>query len=65
MAFANGMMHIFIEEDLIDHKFIEDRTENFEAMKEMVKDYTPEKVGIDLPDRCRYVKRSCTYLRKS
>lgn len=37
------MMHIFIEEDLIDHKFIEDRTENFEAMKEMVKDYTPEK----------------------
>ena len=38
-------MHIFIEEDLIDHKFIEDRTENFEAMKEMVKDYTPEKVA--------------------
>ena len=31
VAFANGMMHIFIEEDLIDHKFIEDRTENFEA----------------------------------
>lgn len=45
VAFANGMMHIFIEEDLIDHKFIEDRTENFEAMKEMVKDYTPEKVA--------------------
>ena len=39
------MMHIFIEEDLIDHKFIEDRTENFEAMKEMVKDYTPDKVA--------------------
>ncbi len=52
MAFANGMMHIFIEEDLIDHKFIEDRTENFEAMKEMVKDYTPEKVA-DLPIHCR------------
>ncbi len=51
VAFANGMMHIFIEEDLVDHKFIEERTENFEAMKELVKDYTPEKVaeicGID------------------
>ena len=45
VAFANGMMNIFIEEDLIDHKFIEERTENFEAMKEMVKDYTPEKVA--------------------
>ena len=45
VAFANGMMNVFIEEDLIDHKFIEERTENFEAMKEMVKDYTPEKVA--------------------
>ena len=45
VAFENGMMNIFIEEDLIDHKFIEERTENFEAMKEMVKDYTPEKVA--------------------
>ena len=45
VAFANGMMHIFIEENLIDQKFIEERTENFEAMKEMVKDYTPERVA--------------------
>ena len=45
VAFANGMMNVFIEEDLIDKKFIEERTENFEAIKEMVKDYTPEKVG--------------------
>ncbi len=45
VAFANGLMHIFIEEGLVDQKFIEERTENFEAMKEMVKDYTPEKVA--------------------
>ena len=32
VAFANGMMHIFIEEDLIDHEFIEKRTEGFEAV---------------------------------
>ena len=45
VAFANGMMHIFIEEGLVDQTFIDERTENFEAMKEMVKDYTPEKVA--------------------
>ncbi len=45
VAFANGMMHIFIRDGLIDQKFIEERTENFQAMKEMVKDYTPEKVA--------------------
>ena len=60
VAFANGMMNIFIEEDLIDHKFIEERTENFEAMKEMVKDYTPEKVAeicnID-PEKLRKAAR--------
>ena len=60
VAFANGMMNIFIEEDLIDKKFIEERTENFEAMKEMVKDYTPDRVaeicGID-PDKLREAAR--------
>ena len=45
VAFANGMMNVFIEEDLVDKKFIEERTENFEAIKEMVKDYTPEKLA--------------------
>ena len=45
VAFANGMMHIFIEEGLINQQFIDERTENFEAMKETVKDYTPEKVA--------------------
>ena len=45
VAFANGMMHIFIEEGLIDQQFIDERTENFEAMKEAVKEYTPERVA--------------------
>lgn len=60
VAFANGMMHIFIEEGLIDKEFIETRTENFEAMKEAVKDYTAERVagicGID-PDLLREAAR--------
>ena len=45
VAFANGMMHVMIEEDLIDHDYIENYTEDFEKLKELVKDYTPEKVG--------------------
>lgn len=45
VAFANGMMHVMIEEDLIDHDYIENFTEDFDKLKELVKDYTPEKVG--------------------
>ncbi len=45
VAFANGMMHVMIKEDLIDHDYIENFTEDFEKLKELVKDYTPEKVG--------------------
>ena len=60
VAFANGMMHIFIEEGLIDQQFIEERTENFDALKEVVRDYTPEKAaqicGID-PDKLREAAR--------
>ena len=45
VAFANGIMHVIIEEGLQDTKFIEERTEGYEKIKEIVKDYTPEKVG--------------------
>lgn len=45
VAFANGMMHVIIAEGLADETFIRERTENFEALKEVVKDYTPERVA--------------------
>ncbi|NTU89054.1 MAG: formate dehydrogenase subunit alpha [Actinobacteria bacterium] len=45
IAFANGMMHIMIEEDLIDHAFIEERAENYDALKAMVASYTPARVA--------------------
>ena len=45
IAFANGMMHIMIEEGLVDKKFIEERTEGYEELKEIVKEYTPEYVA--------------------
>lgn len=45
VAFANGMMHVIIKEGLVDQKYIEENAEGFEQLKELVKDYTPEKVG--------------------
>lgn len=45
VAFANGIMHIIIEEGLQDDAFIAERTEGYEKIKEIVKDYTPEKVA--------------------
>nr|MCR4600633.1 formate dehydrogenase subunit alpha [Clostridia bacterium] len=45
IMFANGMMHIMIRDGLIDEKFIAERTEGFETLREIVKDYTPEKVA--------------------
>ena len=54
VAFANGMMHVMIKEDLIDHDYIEKYAEGFDELKALVEEYTPEKVGqichID-PDR--------------
>jgi anaerobic selenocysteine-containing dehydrogenase len=38
----NAMIHVIIEENLIDADFIKNRTENYEEMKESVKDCTPE-----------------------
>ena len=45
VAFANGMMHIIIEEGLADMDFIQSRTEGYEEIANIVKDYTPEKVS--------------------
>jgi formate dehydrogenase major subunit len=44
VAWINGMMHVIIQEDLHDETFVEDRTENFEALKAIVDKYTPEHV---------------------
>jgi len=45
VACYNAWMHVLIEEDLLDHEFIEQRTEGFEALKELVRDYSPEAVA--------------------
>ncbi len=42
VALLNGMMNVIIEEGLVNQKFVEDCTEGYEGMAEVVKDCTPE-----------------------
>jgi formate dehydrogenase alpha subunit len=44
LALLNGLMHILIREGWQDQKFVDERTEGFEALKEVVAKYTPEVV---------------------
>lgn len=54
IALLNAMMHVIIQEGLHDKKYIEERTENFEAIEELVRDYAPERAaeicGVDPQD---------------
>ena len=45
VAFYDAIMHVIIEEELYDREYIEAHTENFEALREMVLAYTPEKAA--------------------
>jgi formate dehydrogenase major subunit len=42
VALLNAMMHVIVEENLVDTKFIADRTLGYEALVENVKGYSPE-----------------------
>ena len=45
VALFNGMMNVIISEGLQDQKYIDERTEGYEELKAVVKDYTPEVVA--------------------
>src|SRR5206468_3306292 len=51
VAMLNAMLFTIIEEGLYDKEFVRQRTSNFEALRENVKGYSPEKMapicGID------------------
>ncbi len=42
VALLNAMIHTIIEENLVDKKFIADRTSGFDALKENAKNFSPE-----------------------
>lgn len=45
IALFNGMLNIIIEEGLEDKDYIAERTENFEEIKNIIKEYTPTVVA--------------------
>ncbi len=51
VAMLNALIHTIVEEELYDVQYIQANTEGFEALKERIKDYAPEKMadicGID------------------
>lgn len=60
IALFNGLANVIIEEDLWNKKFVEERTEEFEALKTTVAKYTPDYVAgiIGVPaDMIREVAR--------
>jgi formate dehydrogenase alpha subunit len=44
VALLNGMMHIIIQNGWHNEEYIAQRTEDYEALEQKVKEYTPEKV---------------------
>lgn len=45
VALMNGMMHVIIKEGLEDKEFIASRTENYEELKKIVSEYSPERAA--------------------
>ncbi|MFO7941860.1 MAG: formate dehydrogenase subunit alpha [Bacillota bacterium] len=44
VALINGFLHVILRDGLEDEDFIRERTENLDAVREVVAEYTPEKV---------------------
>tara|TARA_B110000902_G_scaffold239550_1_gene288299 strand:- start:91 stop:2694 length:2604 start_codon:yes stop_codon:yes gene_type:complete len=61
VSMLNAIMHVIVEEELYDKQYIETYTENWEAEKAHLKDFSPEKMskicGIE-PDVLREVART-------
>ena len=45
VALINGIMHVIYKKGLHDKNFIEERTEDFDSLVEMLEQYPPEKVS--------------------
>ncbi|MEI5906301.1 formate dehydrogenase subunit alpha [Bacillus spongiae] len=45
VAMGNGLLHVMIEEGLVDKTFIEQHTTGYQELKETVKSYTPQRVA--------------------
>lgn len=56
----NAMLNVIVTEDLVDHEFIKERVDGFENLKDLIKEWSPERAaeicGID-PDLIRKAAR--------
>src|SRR5512135_1577577 len=44
VALLNGMMHVLLQEQLVDKGFVKEWTEGFDTFRKSLADYSPEKV---------------------
>ena len=51
VALLNAMLHVIVEEGLVDEAFVRDRTSGYEALAENVKKFSPGEDGADLRHR--------------
>ncbi|MGA1599848.1 MAG: formate dehydrogenase subunit alpha [bacterium] len=68
VALFNALMHVVVEEGLCNNAFIRERTEGFEALRENLKDYSPERMApvCGVPaDTLRQVARRYATARSS
>ncbi|MGH9256784.1 MAG: molybdopterin-dependent oxidoreductase, partial [Vicinamibacterales bacterium] len=45
LALVNGLIHLVIENNLVDHDYVGAHTTGFEALRESVREYTPDRVA--------------------
>jgi anaerobic selenocysteine-containing dehydrogenase len=45
LALLNALIHVVIEHDLVDHDYVGAYTTGFDALRESVRDYTPERAA--------------------
>ncbi len=54
VSLLNAMLHVIITEELYDRQYVQAHTEDFEKLRENVKNYPPEKMADDLRHRRRH-----------
>jgi anaerobic selenocysteine-containing dehydrogenase len=64
LALVNGLIHVVIAHNLVDREYVEQHTTGFEALRESVREYTPEYVaGITGLAADVIVRTAWTYAR--
>ena len=45
LALLNGLIHVIVDNDLVDRRYVERHTSGFDALRESVREYTPTRVA--------------------